>query len=127
MKLLLFIVICALSLQAKSTPKEEYYKRVICNNFKGQVDVVLPDKTRADCLNSTYAIEIDFASKWAESIKKSLHSSSVSGRNRGVVLIMQNYTSDVENIKKFRKATKGMRITLWTLDSTMKIRRVNRY
>jgi hypothetical protein len=33
--------------------------------------VVLPDGTRCDCLNDTYAIEFDFGIGWEEAISRS--------------------------------------------------------
>jgi hypothetical protein len=39
-----------------------------CREQGGQIEVVLPDKTRCDCVTNTHAIEFDFGSKWAEAI-----------------------------------------------------------
>jgi hypothetical protein len=35
---------------------------------RGQVEVVLPDGTRCDCLTETHAIEFDFGRGWGEAI-----------------------------------------------------------
>jgi len=77
---------------AKKKPvkkSEKYYQVAWCNNAKGQVEVVLPDKTRCDCLTATHAIEFDFGSKWAESIGQSLYYGLQTGKRPGVVLILK--------------------------------------
>ena len=42
------------------------------------------------CDNGEYAIEFDFADKWAEAIAQSLHYALVTGKKAGVVLIVEN-------------------------------------
>jgi hypothetical protein len=37
-----------------------------------QIGRHLPNGTYVDCLNDTYAIEVDFSNKWAEAIGQSL-------------------------------------------------------
>ena len=56
---------------------------------KGQVEVVLPDGTRCDCLTDTHAIEFDFGSKWAEAIGQSAYYALQTGRKAGVVLVLE--------------------------------------
>ncbi|MDD2462510.1 MAG: hypothetical protein PHI97_00775 [Desulfobulbus sp.] len=46
--------------------KEKYYQEKWCSEHNGQAEVVLPDKTRADCITDTHAIEFDFGKKWAD-------------------------------------------------------------
>lgn len=38
------------------------------------MEYVLPDRTRVDCLTDEYAIEIEFAENWAESIGQAMYS-----------------------------------------------------
>jgi len=125
-KLLLSIAILVLSLQAKHLHKEKYYQTIICNKFKGQMEYVLPDKTRVDCLTKTYAIEIDFAEKWAESIGQSLYYGAMTERKSGVVLIMERGAKDMKYLKRFRKASEGLGISLWTIDSKLTLKRINK-
>lgn len=47
------------------------------------------DGARADCLTEEYAVEFDFAPKWAESIEQSLYYAVKSGKKPGVVLIIE--------------------------------------
>ena len=48
------------------------------------------DKTRVDCLTDTYAVEFDFANKWAESVGQALHYGLMTGKKPKVVLILDN-------------------------------------
>jgi len=52
--------------------------------------VVLPDKTRCDCLTDTHAIEFDFGKKWAEAMGQSLYYSLQTGKRAGIVLILES-------------------------------------
>jgi hypothetical protein len=61
------IVLFSTTAQAKRLHPEKYYQAIWCQDNNGQVEVVLPDKTRCDCLTDTHSIEFDFGDKWAES------------------------------------------------------------
>jgi len=50
---------------------EKYYQAKWCAANNGQAEVILPDKTRADCITTTHAIEFDFGKKWAERARAS--------------------------------------------------------
>lgn len=67
---------------------ERDYQKAWCDAHGGTMEVVLPDKTRVDCLTETHAIEFEFAPKWAEAIGQSLHYAALTGKRPGVVLIM---------------------------------------
>ena len=66
-----FILLLAIPVFAAHAHKEKYYQDKWCSEHNGQVEVVLADMTRADCITSTHAIEVDFGKKWAESIGNS--------------------------------------------------------
>lgn len=68
---------------------EKYYQDKWCAEHNGQSEVVLPDKTRADCITTTHAIEFDFGKKWAESIGQSLYYSLQTSKRAGVVLVLE--------------------------------------
>ena len=53
------------------------------------MEVVLPDKTRCDCVTTTHAIEFDFANKWAEALGQALHYSLLTSKQAGIVLILE--------------------------------------
>lgn len=74
---------------AKRRLPEKAYQEQWCKG-RGQVEYVLPDKTRCDCLTSTHAVEFDFGSKWAEAIGQSLYYSLQTGKRAGIVLILED-------------------------------------
>ncbi len=88
--LLLSSLSCWASLAgAKTLHTEKYYQERWCSEQKGQVEVVLPDKTRCDCLTATNAVEFDFGKKWAEAIGQALYYSIQTGKKAGIVLILE--------------------------------------
>ena len=54
--------------------------------------MVLPDRTRCDCLTDENAVEFDFGTKWAEAIGQALYYSIQTGKRAGVVLILEKPT-----------------------------------
>ena len=67
--------------------------------------------TRVDCLAKDYAIEFDFAKKWAESAGQSLYYAKMTGKAPAVVLILTNIT-DYRYVKRIERLDKGIRIFL---------------
>jgi hypothetical protein len=55
-------------LMAKREHPEKWYQKQWCEKRNGQIEVVLADGTRCDCLTNTHAIEFDFGNNWAELI-----------------------------------------------------------
>ena len=75
-----------------STPHknlESWYQERWCDAHDGEIEVVLPDNTRCDCVTATHAIEFDFGEKWAESIGQSLYYGKELEKIPGVVLILE--------------------------------------
>lgn len=66
---------------------EADYVAHYCQQWKGQIEYRLPDRTRVDCLTDTHAIEFDWCHKWAEGIGQALYYSKVTGRAPAIVLI----------------------------------------
>lgn len=62
----------------------------------------LNDGTRVDCLTEHYAVEIDFAPKWAECIGQCKHYSHKTGKQAACVLIMENWDKDQKYLKRLR-------------------------
>jgi hypothetical protein len=75
---------------------ERWYQEQWCGARGGQMEVILQDGTRVDCLTETHAIEFDFSGKWAESIGQALNYSRMTGRRPGVVLIIEAPGDDVK-------------------------------
>lgn len=75
---------------------------------------MLDDGTRVDCLLLDYAVEFDFAEKWAESIGQSLYYSEKTNRKPGVVLILESQ-KDNKYLKRLQKVAEEHGITVWTI------------
>ena len=84
--LFLGLFACSSTVEKKN---EKWYQKHWCDQMHGQMEVVLKDKTRCDCLLEDYAVEVDFSRKWAESIGQSLHYAMMTGEKAAVLLIMK--------------------------------------
>ena len=122
-KILLVIgVILCLSptflLFAANKNSEAHYQKLAAKELKGEIEVVLRDKTRVDILTKEVAYEVDFARKWAEGIGQALHYSTMTERDAGLILIVESEKDDkyvlrVQNIMKM----KSIRIILYVYDN----------
>ena len=94
---------------------EKEYQNYWCKLNNGQTEYILNDKTRIDCLTKDYAIEFDFAQKWAESIGQSLYYGLCTGKNSGIVLIMENPQKDIKYLNRLNEVAKKYNIKVWTI------------
>lgn len=79
----------------------------------GQTEVVLKDGTRVDCLTDEYAVEVEFAPKWAESIGQALYYAQVTGKKPGVLLIMKK--SEQRYLDRLQVVAENKKISVWTV------------
>jgi len=91
---LALLIIAPATTWAKRLQLEAVYQKKWCDRAGGIIEYELSDKTRVDCLTDDYAIEFDFADKWAESIGQAKYYSIRTGRAPGVVLIMEDPEKD---------------------------------
>ena len=87
---LYFLFEANFDIEEKETPKkdEKYYQTKMCRELDGKIEYILFDKTRVDCLTHEYAVEVDFAKKWAEGIGQALYYAEVTGKKPSVGLIV---------------------------------------
>ena len=90
---------------------EAYYVNQWCTSDFGRKEAILWDMTRVDCLAKDYAIEFDFAKKWAESIGQSLYYSKMTGKKPAVVLILTSLT-DYKFVKRVERLDNGVKVFL---------------
>ncbi len=76
-------------LLAKREHPEKWYQERWCKQNNGQIEVVLPDRTRCDCVTDTHAIEFDFGHNWAEAVGQSSYYSIQTKKKAGIVLILE--------------------------------------
>jgi len=79
---------------------EKYYQTKLCNELGGVMEQSLLDRTRVDCLTDEYAIEVDFAKKWAESVGQSLYYAEMTEKKPGVGFIVRDSKQDKRHLKR---------------------------
>ena len=90
---------------------EAYYVEKWCSPKFGRREAVLWDLTRVDCLTKDYAIEFDFAKKWAESVGQSLYYAKMTNRLPAVAIILTKW-SDMIYVKRIERLNNGIKIFL---------------
>lgn len=88
---------------------EKDYVNMYCTGIK---EYTLPDKTRIDCLTDEYAIEFDYAKKWAESIGQSLYYAKKTGKKPAVAIITSG-EQDMKYINRIKETDE--RITIFEI------------
>jgi hypothetical protein len=94
---------------AKHTILEKEYQSEFCRFIQGQSEVVLDNKRRVDCVDSTYAVEVDFAHKVFEGIGQSEYYAYKTNKKAGLLLIVET-DKDLNTIREFHDylLTKGI-------------------
>lgn len=93
---------------------EKDYQRWWCEKHAGELEYRLPDKTRVDCLTKEYAVEVEYAPKWAESIGQALYYAQSTGRKPAVLVIVRD-KDDERFLKRLRVVAKEQGIKVWTI------------
>lgn len=91
---------------------ERAYQTAWCNARGGQMEVVMFDKTRLDCLLTEYAVEVDFAHKWAEAIGQAMHYARLTGKPPGILLIIES-SDDEKHLMRLRETAYWIKV--WTI------------
>ena len=76
------------SLNAQKLSENEY-SELINQHFQGKQEVTV-QSGRVDILNDEYAIEVEFANKWKNSIGQALWYGQQTGKQPGIVLILKS-------------------------------------
>lgn len=87
---------------------ESDYRDTWCEDQDGQAEVVLEDLTRVDCLTEEFAVEVDWAHKWAESIGQARYYAEMTGREPAVLLIVG--PGEARFLARFHNAAPGIRL-----------------
>ena len=95
----------------KPNQVEMYYENEWCTPDFGRKEVILWDMTRVDCMTKDYAIEFDFAKKWADAIGQSLYYSKLTGKSPAIVLILTSPT-DYRYVKRIERLDNGIKVFL---------------
>ena len=113
-----FLVIVAFITGCSSTKKhhEKYYQTQLCNELDGVMEQSLLDRTRVDCLTDEYAIEVDFAKKWAESVGQSLYYAAMTEKKPAVGFIMNDNKKDGRHLKRLEVLAKRYHIKIFKIE-----------
>ncbi len=76
--------------QTSRIQNESYYQGIVAEIINGKTEQTLSDGTRCDIITKSHAIEVDWASKWYESIGQSMWYSYQTNKRAGVVLLKKN-------------------------------------
>ena len=120
-RICLLFFISLLFISCTQTPKkynERYYQTQLCNKLDGKMEYVLKDRSRIDCLTDKYAIEVDFAKKWAESIGQSLFYAQMTAKKPAIGLIIGK--KDDRYVKRIKKVTQKINIKIFEIDKIEK-------
>jgi len=119
------LLLLALNLSAKHLHKEKVYQEHFCKQLGGITEYRLQDKTRVDCLVKEYAIEVDFAQKWAESIGQSLYYASQTSRKPAVLLIMEDQEKELKYLRRLENVSQQYNIDIWIINKNFQIKQHN--
>lgn len=106
LQILLVFILFSLPAYSAQKLKETDYVNLNCT---GVIEYKLPDKTRIDCLTDEYAIEYDWAKKWAESIGQSLYYAKMTGKKPAVAIIVKS-PNDYKYIERIKTVDKDIEI-----------------
>lgn len=85
------LITCTPQPQYKTKHLEKYYQNNWCVENKGIQEYKVVDETiRVDCLTEEYAVEVEFAKKFYESVGQSLYYSILTGKTPAVLLILED-------------------------------------
>jgi hypothetical protein len=122
-KIIICILLSLISLSCiaqLTKQRESYYRDLFADSIGAETEYVLPDLSRVDIINDTFAIEVEFADKWAESIGQSLYYATILDKKPGVLLIVES-TKDVKEIRRLMTIAALNNIKVWIWDYTTNI------
>ena len=97
------------SIETINMPQKMTEKDYVNKYCTGIIEYTLPDKTRIDCLTEEYAIEFDYAKKWAESIGQSLYYAKKTGKKPAVAIITES-EKDYKYINRIKEVDENITI-----------------
>ena len=99
---------------ASATLTERFHADEIAAKLGGPTEVVLLDPSRVDVLTDQWAIEVDWAPKWAESIGQSLYYAQATDREPVAILLVGRSDSDSVYWLRAKAASASAGVHVWT-------------
>jgi hypothetical protein len=115
---LVCLTACGVAFAASDARRpEKWYQDQWCRSHDGDVEVILPDRTRCDCLTEKNAVEFDFGKKWAEAVGQALYYSTQTNKKAGIVLIIES-DKDLKYIERLKAIIRGydLSVDVWAMD-----------
>ena len=101
--------------EAADLSSEKWYTERWCALAGGEMWVKMADGGRCDCLTPTHAVEVAFASQWADAVGWSLRSAVGTGKKPGIVLIEEGAADAVHRLRLNEVIDRfGLPITVWS-------------
>ncbi|MAD41917.1 MAG: hypothetical protein CL623_05945 [Arcobacter sp.] len=116
LKSFIYIILLSVFFNACSSVKknERYYQEKLCSKLDGLMEYTLKDKTRVDCLSSEYAIEVDWAEKWAEGVGQSLYYAQMTNKKPAIALIVGS--KDERYVRRLNTLAKKLDIKIFIVN-----------
>lgn len=115
--IMLGVLVILVTILVTSVPCQAESERQACDRlaakYQAQTEVTLPDRTRVDLLNDRYAIEVDFARKWAEAVGQSLHYADATGKEPAIILLVRNPSREQRYLRILEPLCQKHGITLF--------------
>ncbi len=107
----------ALLLAAAARGDERSEAARLAPKYAAQTEVVAWDGSRVDLLSELYAIEVEWAAKWKESIGQAVYYSILFHREPGVVLLRRRDADEDRHIYRCQAVCARLGIKLWIEDA----------
>ena len=102
LKIILVLLLTISNVNAKNKMLEKEYQEVDCKQKRGKTEYAIKGG-RVDCLTKSYAIEYDFAKKWADCLGQAMYYSAMTNKIGICTLIVED-NSDYKYVKKLEEA-----------------------
>lgn len=113
----------ALASPAIAADTESDYRDRLCGGAGMQMEVQMPNGTRADCVSARLAIEVEFADKWHQALGQAMSYSNSTGHWPAIILVCRKKPRRCEKqFERLRDAAVGDKwsvpITVWRCDAS---------
>jgi hypothetical protein len=102
LKVILVLLLTVSNVYGKNKMLEKEYQEVDCKQKRGKTEYPI-EGGRVDCLTKSYAIEYDFAKKWADCLGQTLYYSAMTNKIGICTLIVED-NIDYKYVRKLEEA-----------------------
>jgi hypothetical protein len=116
-KILLLLFVLLLSTASTCSNRKIHFKKIFSQYINGKIDVPL-DISKSfivDIVSDTFAIDVEFAPRWAMSIGHSLYGATKLNKKAGILLITYKNNAN-EYLPILMPIANKYNITVWTMN-----------